>query len=395
MPAISPFRGVRYNAESGFVDDVIAPPYDVISPADREALVRRSEHNAVRLESPVDEAGRNRYQVAAELWKQWRDQRILVADDEPAFYAYRLGFHDESGRPRQTTGILGALHLEPPGHGILPHEHTTAKDKADRFELIRHVRANLSPIWTLSPTEGLSSLAEPGGPPDLRGTDAAGVHHRLWRITSPAVADAIREAVAANPVLVADGHHRYEIGLAYSEEMAGGRGSDRILAMVVELAEDELSVRAIHRVLRGLPDGFDLPAAMEEFFDIAETGAVDATILSRMEDAGALALVTDSGTWLMRPRVATAAAAGHDLDSSRLDVALVGLPAHSVAFQHGWDLAAGAVRDDGADAAVLLRPATVAQIAAVGHGGQRMPPKTTFFYPKLATGMVLRDLDLD
>lgn len=394
MPGFSPFRGVRYNAEGGFVDDVIAPPYDVISPSDREALVARSEHNAVRLELPAEEGGRNRYDVAATLWQRWRDERILVDDDEPSFYAYRMGFHDEAGRPRQTTGILGALHLEAPGHGILPHERTTSKDKADRFDLIRAVRANLSPIWALSPTPGLSALAATEGPPDARATDEHGVHHRLWRLTAPAVLDGIIEAVAANPVLVADGHHRYEIGLAYQSETASP-GSDRILALVVELAEEQLSVRAIHRVLRGLPEGFDVVAALEPFFEVFETTGPDETILSRMDDAGALGLVTPDGSWLLRPLPSTAAFADHDLDSSRLDVALASLPEHDLKFQHGWDLAADFVATGDADAVVLLRPATVEQIAAISHGGERMPPKTTFFYPKPATGLVFRSLDLD
>jgi uncharacterized protein (DUF1015 family) len=397
VPGFSPFRGVRYNAEGGFVDDVIAPPYDVISPADREALVARSEHNSVRLELPVEEGGRNRYEVAADLWRQWQDERILVPDDEPAFYAYRMGFKDESGRPRQTTGVLGALHLEPPGQGILPHERTTAKDKADRFDLIRAVRANLSPIWALTPTPGIAGLVDAdvdGRPPDTRATDEAGVHHRLWKLTSPAVVDGISQAVAVNPVLVADGHHRYEIGLAYQAE-SGSPGSDRILAFVVELAEEQLSVRAIHRVLRGLPEGFDVLAALEPFFEPFETGGVDATILARMDDAGALGLHTPKGTWLLRPRESTLAAAGHDLDSSRLDVALAALPAHDLKFQHGWDRVTAFVEEGDADAAVLLRPATVDQIASISHGGERMPPKTTFFYPKPATGLVFRSLDLD
>jgi uncharacterized protein (DUF1015 family) len=396
VPGFSPFRGVRYNAEGGFVDDVVAPPYDVISPDDRAALVERSEHNAVRLELPADEGGRNRYEVAAELWKRWQDERVLVADDAPSYYAYRLGFKDEAGRPRQTTGVLGALRLEPPGNGILPHERTTAKDKADRFDLIRATRANLSPIWALSPTAGLSALVAAdvdGRPPDTRATDGDGVHHRLWQITSPAVIAGITEAIAANPVLVADGHHRYEIGLAYQEE-SGSPGSDAILAFVVELAEEQLSVRAIHRVLRGLPEGFDIREALEPFFEPFETAAVDETILGRMDDAGALALVTRAGTWLLRPRPSTVEAAGHDLDSSRLDVALAALPEHDLKFQHGWDRASAATLEDGADAAILLRPATVAQIAAISHGGERMPPKTTFFYPKPATGLVFRSLDL-
>jgi uncharacterized protein (DUF1015 family) len=400
VPGFSPFRGVRYNAEGGFVDDVIAPPYDVISPSDRERLVARNEHNAVRLELPAEEGGRNRYEVAAELWTQWQDERILVADDEPSFYAYRMGFRDESGRPRQTTGILGALHLEPPGQGILPHERTTSKDKADRFDLIRAARANLSPIWALSPTAGLTGLVDAdvdGRPPDARATDEHGVHHRVWRITSPAIVQGIAEAVALNPVLVADGHHRYEIGLAYQVEQAdgGAGGHDRILAFVVELADEQLSVRAIHRVVRGLPAGFDLLGALEPFFEAFETPAADETILGRMADAGALGLVTPAGTWLLRPRESTLEAATHDLDSSRLDVALASLPDHDLKFQHGWDLVTDFVATGDADAAILLRPATVAQIATISHGGERMPPKTTFFYPKPATGLVFRSLDLD
>ncbi len=398
MPGFSPFRGVRYNAEGGYVDDVIAPPYDVISASDREALVARSEHNAVRLEFPAAEDGRDRYEVAASLWQSWQDERILVADDEPSFYAYRMGFHDESGRPRQTSGVLGALHLEAPGNGILPHERTTAKDKADRFDLIRSTRANLSPIWALSPTAGLSDLTVGEGPPDVRATDTSGVHHRLWRLSAPAVIEGIQDAIAANPVLIADGHHRYEIGLAYQEEVGAGTGSggqDRILALVVELADEQLSVRAIHRLLRGLPEGFDLLAALEPFFEPFETTPADDTILARMDDAGALALMTPAGTWLLRPRPETVSAAVHDLDSSRLDVALAAIGPHDLTFQHGWDLVAGAVSSGSAQAGVLLRPATVGQIAAISRGGERMPPKTTFFYPKPATGLVFRSLDLD
>ncbi|HVM08777.1 MAG TPA: DUF1015 domain-containing protein [Acidimicrobiales bacterium] len=393
MPGFSPFRGVLYNAEGGYVDDVIAPPYDVISPDDRAALVARNDYNAVRLELP------DSYESAKSLWNQWLDERVLVADDEPAFYAYRMGFHDEAGRPRQTTGILGALTLTKPDEGeILPHEHTTSKDKADRLDLLRTTRVNLSPIWALSPAPGLSGLAEPreGHPPDARATDSGGVHHRLWRITSPAVIAQITEALASQPVLIADGHHRFEVGNAYREERGpDDAGAQRILALVVELSEEQLSVRAIHRLISGLPDGFDLAAALEPHFDVFPTEAIDESILRRMDDAGALALQTTNGTWLLRPRDATVAAATHDLDSSRLDVALAELPTHDLRFQHGWDLVAAAVEKGDAQAAVLLRPATVAQIADISRGGVRMPPKTTFFYPKPATGLVFRALDLD
>lgn len=396
MPRFEPFRGVLYNAEGGYVDDVIAPPYDVISPDDRARLVARSEHNAVRLELPAEEDGQDRYATAAALWQLWRDERVLVPDDAPAFYAYRMGFHDEDGRPRQTTGFLGALELTRPDEGhILPHERTTPKAKDDRLNLLRATRVNLSPIWGLSLADGLSGLAETyGQPPDARATDDLGVHHRLWRLQSPAVIEQITEAVGSSPLVVADGHHRYEVALAYRDEVGGGGGQDAVFCLVVELADDQLAVRAIHRLIAGLPEGFDLLGALSEWFEPFETGPVDETITPRMADAGSLALVTDTGVWLLRPRPATVAAAEHDLDSSRLDVALAGLPAHEVTFQHGWDLCADAVRKGDAQAAILLRPATIGQIAAIGHGGDRMPPKTTFFYPKPATGLVFRSLDL-
>ena len=383
-----PFRGVRYNAEGGYVDDVVCPPYDVISAEDRARLVARSDHNAVHLELPES------YDGAAALWRQWQDERALVADDEPSFYAYALGFHDETGRPRQTVGVLGALKLSPPGTDILPHERTTPKDKADRLNLLRTVRANLSPIWALTPATGLAALADAGGrPPDARATDEHGVHHRLWQLTQPGVVQAITEAVSSGPVIVADGHHRYEVALEYQNESGGGSGSDHVLCLVVELAEEQLSVRAIHRLVDGVEAGAVLDV-LARHFDVFDTGPVDETIAARMDDAGALAVVTTAGTKLLRPLDATVDAAEHDLDSSRLDVALAELPDASVRFQHGWDLCSAAVEKGEATAAVLLRPATVDQIAAIGHGGERMPPKTTFFYPKPATGLVFRSLDL-
>lgn len=392
VPRFQPFPGIRYAAEDGYVDAVVAPPYDVIDEEERTRLVERSEHNAVRVELPREEGdGRNRYEVARDLFRAWLDDGAL-AQDEPSFYVYRMGFHDEAGRPRQTAGILGALELSQPGEGgILPHERTTPKDKADRLEILRTTQVNLSPIWGLSPAEGLSALCEVAGPPLARATDDEGVHHRLWRVTQPGVIEAMSSAVASAPVIVADGHHRFEVGNAYRAEQGHPGPWDSILAYVVELAEEQLEVRAIHRLLTGLPDGFDLLGALEAHFEVFEAGKADETVLTRMQDAGALALVVTEGAWFLRPTEATVAAAGQDLDSSRLDVALAALPSTTlVRFQHGVDNVLRAVERGEAQAGVLLRPATVRQIADIGHGGDRMPPKTTFFNPKPRTGMVFR-----
>ncbi|MDQ1437741.1 MAG: hypothetical protein QOK43_1370 [Acidimicrobiaceae bacterium] len=377
VPRFEPFAAVRYTTPDGRVDRLVAPPYDVISPEDRARLVALDEHNAVRIELPAEEGGRDRYEVAADLWRQWRADGVLADDDAASFYAYRMRFTDETGRARQTLGVLGALELSRPGEaGILPHERTTSKDKADRLNLLRACRANLSPIWGLSLAPGLSDLLPVDRAPDAQATDEHGVAHELWRITDQSVIDAVRAAVGAEPLVIADGHHRYETALAFRDE-DGSPGAHAVLAYVVELSDEQLAVGPIHRLLNG-------PVDLSSWFDMEP---VDEPA------AGSMSLVTRDGLWRLTAKPATADAAEADLDSSRLDVALAALPNVSVRFQHGVDLVVAAVEKGDADAAVLLRPATVTQIAATGHGGERMPPKTTFFFPKPRTGMVFRALD--
>jgi uncharacterized protein (DUF1015 family) len=378
VPRFQTFAGVRYAAEDGYVDAVVAPPRDVISDEDRSRLEAASEHNAVRLEAPgADDP--------AELFRRWKAEGALVADDAPSFYVYRMGFHDDGGRPRQTSGVIGALELD---GGVLPHERATPEDRAGRLELLRSTQINVSPIWALSPAAGLSALCEPTGPPDLRATDDQGAHHRLWRVTQPGVTEAIAAAVASAPVVIADGHHRFGDALAYRAEAGGAPGPwDSIMAYVVELAEEQLCVRSIHRLLSGLPEGFDLVAALEPFFEPFEAPPADATLLRRMEEAGALGLVTSDGAWLLRSR-----SGDQGVDAHLLDAALTALPAPVVRYQHDLDETLTAVRTGAAQAAVLLRPPTVGQIAEVARGGRLMPPKTTFFWPKPRTGLVFREL---
>jgi uncharacterized protein (DUF1015 family) len=396
MPEFAPFRGIRYTDEAGPLDRLIAPPYDVVGDAEQADLEGRSPANAIRVELPRPSGGLDRYQTAAQVMSEWVAEGLVATDDRPAFYVYRMGFRDETGRPRQTGGVLGALKLSPPDGGeILPHERTTAKALGDRLELLRATRANLSPIWALSLAQGLSGLCEPPGPPDGRATDDDGVHHRIWKLDQPGLIEAVSTAVASTPVLIADGHHRYQTALAYQAERReaaqAAPGDDYLLTYVVELNEEQLDVRAIHRLVRG-SDPAEVKDVLARHFELFEAGAVDETVANRMVDAGALTLLTPDGTWFLRPTEATETAAEHDLDSSRLDVALADLPGAEVSFQHGWDHVAAAVAEGGTTG-VLLRPATVDQIASVAHGGERMPPKTTFFYPKPRTGLVYRGLD--
>ncbi len=389
MPRFEPFRAVRYSPAAGDPTDLVAPPYDVIGPDERASLEARSDRNAVRLELPSDgHAG------AAGRFRAWLDDGTLVQDGEPAFYVYRM-----TAAGRATTGVLGALELEPPGRGILPHERTTAKDKSDRLGILRATQVNLSPIWGLSAAGGrLAAAARPDGLEELaRAVDDEEIVHQLWRLDDPERVAEVTAAVAAQPVLIADGHHRFEVANAYRAEEGAAPGATAILAYLVELAEDELAVHPIHRLLADVPPDLSLPADLTPWFQISPAAVDDAEQLpAAMAEEGALGLVLPDGLWLARPRATTTAAADDDLDSSRLDVALAGLAGLgkevTVRFQHGTGIVAEAVRKGEADAAVLLRPATIGQIEATGAGGERMPPKTTFFWPKPRTGLVFRDL---
>ena len=362
MPRFEPFAGIRY---APHVDpaEVVAPPYDVMSDAERAGYAAKSRANAVRFDAPV---GSNAYVDAAAIFEGLRTDGTLVTDDSPSLYLYRMTNGD-----RQTSGVIGALGLEAPGEGdVLPHEQTTKKAKSDRLDLLRSTHANLSPIWGLSLAKGLAELCTPTGPADMRAVDPDGVVHELWRVAEFDRVAAIVERVQSQPVVIADGHHRYETCLAFKDERGSAPGGHALTMMfVVELTEEELDVQPIHRLLRGAP------------------AEVVASHLAEHLDAGeGITLVGPSATWTFAPRHG-----GPELDTEQLASALDGIAGLDVSYQHG-DVAA-AVRTREADAAVLLRPVTVATIQAYANRRDRMPPKTTYFFPKPRTGFVFRDLD--
>jgi uncharacterized protein (DUF1015 family) len=377
---------------------VTAPPYDVLDERDRAALAAADPANVVVIDLPTD--GDDPYATAGETLRRWLADGVLVRDEHPSFYVYRMTYADESGARRRTTGVFGALELSRPGEGgILPHEQTTPKAKSDRLNLLRGTDANVSAVWGLSPAAGLSELLSVDGPPVFEWTDDTGVTHDLWIIDDPTRLDAITAEVAAAPVVIADGHHRYETSLAYRDEQrAAGRdtpsgtGPEAVLTYLVELVDDELTVLGIHRLISGLPEGFDLRGALAEWFDIGPAMVIDADTTERMVADGVLVLVTADGSWPLTPR-AERFEGVRDLDTSRLDAALAALPPHELVFQHGVDHVVERVRAGDAQAGVLLRPASVSQIVAIANGGERMPPKTTFFHPKPRTGVVIRLLD--
>lgn len=356
MPRFEPFAGIRY-APHLDLDEVSAPPYDVMSDAERAAYAERHRANAVRFDAPV---GPNAYEDAAATLQGLLADGTLVQDDSPSLYLYRM-----TNGGQQTTGVIGALGIG--DDDVLPHERTTPKAKSDRLDLLRATHANLSPIWGLSLAKGLAELTAPDGPPDAAATDDAGVLHELWRIADPARIRPLVERVTSAPVVIADGHHRYETCTAYQAERGPGAGDfDLTMTYVVELTEEELDVQPIHRLLHGVP---------------AEVIAQRI----RLPEGDAMTLVGPARTWSFGRDPD-----GPELDTEQLAVALEGIEGLEVSYQHG-DVAAAVHRGE-ASAAVIMQPVSVATIRAVADRRDRMPPKTTFFSPKPRTGFVLRDL---
>jgi len=388
-----PFDGVRYDPARVELVKVIAPPYDVVGPDERAALAARHSANSIQVELPEPDprTGSDRYQAAAVRLTRWVDDGILVRDPAPAFYTYRMTTPDGS----VTLGVLGVLGLDEDSQAtILPHEETLPKAKSDRLDLLRATRVNLSPIWGLSLAAGLSSHLDTGAEPLERAVDEDGVVHELWAADDPETVRAIESTVGSAPVVVADGHHRLATAVTYlSEDGAGTPGADGILALVVELADERLSVGPIHRLLRGLPDGLDLVDMFSSWFDVARAGDFHDRTCSALGQASALALVMPSGCWLLNPRDGTSEAAGSDLYSSMVALVIAELPDHDLTFANSWRSAVDAVTSGDAQAAVLLPPVAITQIRAWADARRRMPPKSTFFHPKPRTGMVFRALD--
>ena len=291
--------------------------------------------------------------------------------------------------------MLGGIEVVDEGAGgVLPHERVTPKASTDRLDLTRATQANLSPVWGLSLAAGLTELlAEPGEP--IASVTVDGVEHVVERVADPTRIEAIATLIGSDDVLIADGHHRYGISRTYRDEVRaanGGRPSpaDETLAFVSELVADQLSVEAIHRLYHDV--SFDeLVAALDTVFERSDAGTPDGATLATMEREGVLCLVAPDGTaqWLSpRPGAFDSV---RSLDGAWLEHALADVD-HTVTYQHGVDHVVEAVTSGTANGAVLIRPVSVAEIERTAREGALMPPKSTFFTPKLRTGLAIRSV---
>jgi uncharacterized protein (DUF1015 family) len=399
VPEFDPFAGVRYDAGAAHaeLDALAAPPYDVIDDDLHAALEAADERNSVRLILPRDEsAADDRYARAAATFSQWCGEGVLVRDSTPRFYSYRMTFTDAHGRARHTHGVLGAMRLpEADDNSVLPHERTLPKAKSDRLSLLRAMRVNVDPIWGLTLASGLTSLLA-GSTPLGTCRDHDGVVHELGAIDDPQQVEAIRALVGPAPLVLADGHHRFETAINYRNELraAGDHvgGADAIMTFIVELVDDELCIEPIHRLI-DVPTGVDLRARLEDAFELRDAGPIGHDGVEALENAmrreRALGLADARGLALAVPRHRTT-----DVDAGVVEDEIVPrLPEATWQYRHDAQAVAALVDKGSASAAILCSPVSVAQTRAVATARERMPQKTTFFWPKPRTGMVFRTLD--
>jgi uncharacterized protein (DUF1015 family) len=346
---VKPFRAVRYGERAGSLDTLVAPPYDVISPAEREQLAARSEHNVVHLTLPDDEA------EAGRTWRAWREDGTLADEPEPGFWWLSQDYVGPDGVARTREGLVTALKAEPyENRVVLPHERTHRGPKEGRLRLLREVEAQLEPLFFLY--EGASPAQRPDREADLEVVGA-----RLWRLP----AEGITEAFADRQLLIADGHHRYETALAYGEETD-------VLAVLVSLDDPGLMIFPTHRVFEHEPterlSGDELRGDARRALDDVPA------------DRAAAVLYRDGAYELA-------------VDGNELDVRLVDRLGHDgISYTADWDEAVLAVDSGEAEVAVLMRPTRIEDVFAVAQRGETMPQKSTYFYPKLVSGLLFLPL---
>lgn len=442
MAKVVPFRGLRYDPSTIDIADVVAPPYDVIGDEDRELLHRRHANNIVKLTKsetlPGDCLERNKYTRAGKCLEEWIAGGVLKRDEKPSIYVYEQEYQYSDDKPRIRRGFIALARLEEQDSGvILGHEHTLMKPKQDRLSLIKECRANLSPIFSLfsQPEGGIDSVLLEIGftPPVYDFRDDTMTHNRLWVVDDPETISFLCSQLADRPIIIADGHHRYETSLIYRHIRRSKEGSqpgeaphDYIMMMFVNLDGEGVTIYPIHRVVHDLPD-FDPEAFRRRLAEHFELTTYPFTC-SDCEDIER-ELLRDMGRFDDSTHTFGLYMGGKSYDfltakdperlhrliddslsegRKALDVAVVqsiilrdmlGIQADDISkqkhvrFTPSARNAIEAIRLGDAQIALLLNPTKPEQVKAVTAEGERMPQKSTFFYPKLLSGLVINSLD--
>ena len=362
---VKPFRALRFDEErAGRLDDLVAPPHDVVTPDLHAHLLAASPYNAVRLIHPEEAP------EAAGALEDWRAEGVLVREDEPAVWVLEDEFPALDGTARKRRGIVARTHLEPYASGrVLPHERTFPRQKDVRLALLRATRTKLSPILLLHEGDGPEL---PPGAPDYEAT-LGETTSRLWRVVDPDAVEDILQRVRGT-LLIADGHHRYETALRFHEEERSEETA-YVLSVLVSRADPGVVILPTHRLAAAV--GGELDGA-------PTTGLEDA--LEALERApreqAAFVVVRRDGARIVHS------------EDAKLDTAVVDdLPLEGVTYTASTGDAERAVASGAAAAAFLVRPPTIEQVEAYARAGERMPPKSTYFYPKLTCGLLFSPFD--
>ncbi len=414
MAEIQPLRALRYDLErTGGLQPVVAPPYDVIDAAQRAELEARSPYNVVRIDLP--EGGEDRYERAAEQLQSWRQEGVIVQDDTPALWTLAQDYTGPDGRHRTRRGFFARVRIEDYGPGkVRPHERTHPGPKEDRLRLTRATRANLSPIFSLySDPAGTAEQALASSQPIAQTTDVDGTVNHLGRVEDEAAIATVTEALAGTELLIADGHHRYETARVYAEEIGGDGPHRYVLMCLVSLQDPGLTVFPTHRLVRGLTSEQHeaLATTLRRDFEI-EPLADRAQLAPAAGDTVRIGYIDSH---FKRPymltlkdqAIADAALADHADPYRRLDTAVLealilkgtlGMSDEDIdelnglGYARDFDQALELIEDASYDAAFFMAPTPIERVHEVAAAGESMPPKSTYFVPKVGTGLLFNPL---
>ncbi len=431
MPDIRPFRGVRYDlTRVGALSDVAAPPYDVIGPELQDRLYKTSPYNIIRLELNKEQADdspeSNRYTRAAKELREWTREGILAEDPHTSIYVYEQTFEVE-GQTHTRKGFFARVRLEPFGEGMIyPHEQTLSGPKADRLALFNATKFNLSPVFGLypDPTEDVLHAAEAGirDRTPIEATDHLGVVSRIWPVVDQATHTTVQGLMASKPIFIADGHHRYETGVNYRNQLAASGGlsgpddpANFTMMMLVGMSDPGLLILPTHRLVSGLPGltSDELIRLLSPDFEIEVVGdgpAAGRAAWENMEMSGdqdilGFGTVAD-GKWITARLRSDAKmdelAPEHSAEWRSLGVSIlhefvlkallgpIGSP--NFTYVHLLDEVLDSVTHCGCDLACFVPPAGMNHVESIASNLEKMPPKSTYFYPKLLSGLVLNPI---
>ncbi len=425
MAEVIGFKGLRYSPQAGGIGELCCPPYDIISETQRADYIKRNQNNIIRLELPKE--GADPYKEAADILNMWKKNGIILRDDTPALYVYEEEF-TVNGVKKSVKGVIARVKLEEFSKGIiLPHEFTLSKAKEDRLNLMKATNCNFSQIYALYMDETHTTLhtleQQSESSPKAELTDDDGVTHRLWIITDKAVIDKITEDFKDRKLYIADGHHRYETALNYrnylldSGKAAEGDACDYQMIYLVDMEHPGLVVLPTHRLVRGL-SGFEKEETLKkcrEYFSVEEKSNVSdmESILSLSYNRGEKAfgfycggeswyLLTLKSFDILNKLLPDVSKASRELDVTVLHTLILegifGIDKENMANQinltytKSFSEAVDCVNGDGFQCAFIMNPTRVTEIRDVAMAGEKMPQKSTYFYPKMITGLVMNEL---